>query len=109
MTPSVHTGLFDTIRVRASGSGDFTSGALKGILLVQDNLSTHSHAAYSATFASHGANQPAARFEFHSTPQLGSRLNAQELEMVHAGPTALILSERVGDQAVLERLMLISW
>ncbi|MFK7604081.1 hypothetical protein ACI3L1_17935 [Deinococcus sp. SM5_A1] len=76
------------------------------MLLVQNNLSPYGKAVRYAAFASHEARQPAARFGcLHA--QLGSRLNAQELEwFVLARQT---LSERVGNEAVLERPMLISW
>ena len=50
------------------------------IVLVQDNLSTHSKAAFYSAFKPEKARRLAARFEFHFTPRHGSWLNVQELE-----------------------------
>lgn len=45
------------------------------IVLVQDNLSTHTKAALYQAFPAHEARQLAARFDFHFTPRHGSWLN----------------------------------
>jgi transposase len=71
------------------------------ILLIQDNLSTHSKAALYAAFTPQEAKRLADRFEFQFTPRHGSWLNPQELEWSALARQAL--SERVGDQAALER------
>ena len=50
------------------------------IVVVQDNLNTHSKAALYGAFEAPEAHRLANRFEFHFTPKHGSWLNAQELE-----------------------------
>ncbi|WP_245556434.1 IS630 family transposase [Deinococcus aquatilis] len=70
------------------------------IVLVQDNLSTHSKAALYHAFPAPEARRLAARFDFHFTPRHGSWLNMQELEFSALARQAL--QERVGDQAALE-------
>lgn len=70
------------------------------IVLVQDNLSTHSKAALYQAFPAPEARRLAARFDFHFTPRHGSWLNMQELEFSALARQAL--QERVGDQAALE-------
>ena len=73
------------------------------IVLVQDNLSTHSKAAFYSAFKPEEARRLAARFEFHFTPRHGSWLNVQELEWSALARQAL--GERVGDRARLEGLV----
>jgi hypothetical protein len=51
------------------------------IVLVSDNLNTHTAAALYATFAPEQARQLAKRFEFHYTPKHGSWLNMAETEL----------------------------
>lgn len=70
------------------------------IVLVQDNLSTHSKAALYEVFEPAKARSLASRFEFHFTPRHGSWLNVQELEW--SALTRQALGERVGDRAALE-------
>lgn len=70
------------------------------IVLVQDNLSTHSKAALYHAFPAPEARRLAMRFDFHFTPRHGSWLNMQELEFSALARQAL--QERVGDQAALE-------
>ena len=70
------------------------------IVLVQDNLSTHTKAALYQAFLPEKARRLAARFEFHPTPRHGSWLNVQELEWAALAKQAL--AERVGDKATLE-------
>ena len=55
-------------------------GASK-IILVQDNLSTHTVASLYATFAPAEARRLAERFEWHYTPKHGSWLNMAESEL----------------------------
>ena len=73
------------------------------IVVVQDNLNTHSKAALYQAFEPPEAHRLARRFEFHFTPKHGSWLNVQELEWSALARQAL--GERVGDQARLERLV----
>ena len=73
------------------------------IVIVQDNLNTHSKAALYGAFEASEAHRLANRFEFHFTPKHGSWLNVQELEWSALARQAL--SERVGDQKRLERLV----
>jgi hypothetical protein len=51
------------------------------IILVMDNLNTHSLAALYATFEPEKARQLCRRFEIHHTPKHGSWLNMAELEI----------------------------
>ena len=73
------------------------------IVLVQDNLNTHSKAALYQAFNPEEAHRLAGRFEFPFTPKHGSWLNVQELEWSALARQAL--GERVGNQARLERLV----
>lgn len=73
------------------------------IVVVQDNLNTHRKASLYQAFEAEQAHCLAQRFEFHFTPKHGSWLNVQELEWSALARQAL--SERVGDQARLERLV----
>jgi transposase len=50
------------------------------IVLVLDNLSTHTYGSLYETFFPQEARRLAARFEFHYTPKKGSWLNMAELE-----------------------------
>lgn len=74
------------------------------IVLIQDNLSTHSKATLYQAFPPEKARQLAVRFRF--TPRHGSWLNVQELEWSALARQAL--GERVGTKADLERLVA-SW
>ena len=73
------------------------------IVLVQDNLSTHSKAALYQAFSPEKARTLAQRFEFHFTPKHGSWLNIQELEW--SALTRQALKARVGDKAALIRVV----
>lgn len=73
------------------------------IVVVQDNLNTHSKASLYAAFTAEEAHGLAQRFEFHFTPKHGSWLNVQELEWSALARQAL--AERVGDRSRLERLV----
>lgn len=73
------------------------------ILVVQDNLNTHSKAALYEAFEPTEAHRIANKLEFHFTPRHGSWLNVQELEWSALARQAL--SERVGDRERLERLV----
>jgi transposase len=69
------------------------------IVLVQDNLNTHTKAALYEAFPPAEARALARRFEFHFTPKHGSWLNVQELEWSALARQAL--RERVGDVVAL--------
>lgn len=73
------------------------------IIVVQDNLNTHSKASLYQAFTPAQAHHLANRFEFHFTPKHGSWLNVQELEWSALARQAL--GDRVGDRARLERLV----
>lgn len=73
------------------------------IVVVQDNLNTHSKAALYQAFEPAEAHRLAQRFEFHFTPKHGSWLNVQELEWSALSRQAL--GERVGNQERLESLV----
>lgn len=71
------------------------------IVIVMDNLNTHSPASFYATFAPEEARRLTNRFEFHYTPKHGSWLNMAEIEL-----GILIrqcLTRRIADKASLER------
>jgi DDE superfamily endonuclease len=69
------------------------------IVVVQDNLNTHTRAALYEAFPAAEARALARRFEFHFTPKHGSWLNVQELEWSALARQAL--GERVGDVVAL--------
>lgn len=69
------------------------------IVLVQDNLSTHTPAALYATFPPAEARHLAERFEWHYTPKHGSWLNMAECEL--AVLTKQCLDRRIQDKAAL--------
>ena len=70
------------------------------LVLVMDQLNTHSPASLYEAFAPDEAKRLADRLEIHHTPKHGSWLNMAEIE-----PSALgrDLPDRVGDRATLER------
>jgi hypothetical protein len=71
------------------------------IVLVQDNLNTHTPASLYAAFPPAEARRLADRLELHSTPKHGSWLNMAEIELaVLAGQC---LDRRLADRATLER------
>lgn len=80
------------------------------IILVQDNLNTHSPASLYHAFAPKEARRLAERFEFHYTPKHGSWLNMAEIELSALQrqcldqriPTAEALIEKI-NQWKLER------
>jgi transposase len=70
------------------------------IVIVMDNLNTHSPASFYETFEPDEARRLINRFEFHYTPKHGSWLNMAEIEL-----GVLIrqcLSRRIADKARLE-------
>jgi len=70
--------------------------AAEKIVLVQDNLSTHTPASLYAAFPAPEARRLANRFEWHYTPRHGSWLNMAESE--RAVLTTQRLSRRIPDK-----------
>jgi hypothetical protein len=71
------------------------------IVLVQDNLNTHTPASLYEAFEPAEAKRLADRLELHYTPKHGSWLNTAEIEL--AVLSEQCLDRRVADQATLER------
>jgi DDE superfamily endonuclease len=71
------------------------------IVLVQDNLNTHSPASLYETFPPAEAARIKARFEFHFTPKHGSWLNIAEIELSALGRGCL--ARRIPDRETLAR------
>lgn len=71
------------------------------IILVQDNLNTHTPASLYATFPPQEARRLADRFEWHYTPKHGSWLNMAEAELSILSRQCL--KERVGSKEELAR------
>lgn len=73
----------------------------KKIVIVMDNLNTHSPASFYETFEPQEARRLTQRFEFHYTPKHGSWLNMAEIEL-----GVLIrqcLSRRIPDKTTLTK------
>lgn len=70
------------------------------IVLVMDQLNTHSPASLYEAFAPAEAKRVADRIEIHHTPKHGSWLNMAEIEL---SALSRDLPDRVGDRATLER------
>jgi DDE superfamily endonuclease len=70
------------------------------VVLVMDQLNTHSPASLYETFPPEEAKRLADRIEIHHTPKHGSWLNMAEIEF---SALARDLPERVGDRPTLER------
>ena len=75
--------------------------AAEKIVLVQDNLSTHTPASLYAAFPAPEARRLVNRFEWHYTPKHGSWLNMAESEL--AVLTNQCLSRRIPDKQTLEQ------
>src|SRR6516164_6763273 len=73
----------------------------KKIVLVQDNLNTHSAASLYEAFTASEARRLVERFEWHYTPKHGSWLNMAESEL--AALSSQCLDRRLADQPTLER------
>ena len=73
----------------------------KQIVLVQDNLNTHTAASLYAAFPAEEARRLAKRFEWHYTPKHGSWLDMAESEL--AVLTNQCLNRRISDKSTLER------
>lgn len=71
------------------------------IVIVMDNLNTHSPVSFYETFEPNEAKRLSDRFEFHHTPKHGSWLNMAEIEL-----GVLIrqcLTRRISDKVTLEK------
>ena len=75
--------------------------AAKRIVLVLDQLNTHSPASLYAAFESAEAKRLADRLEIHHTPKHGSWLNMAEIEL--SALQRQCLSQRLGDRKALEQ------
>ena len=71
------------------------------VVLVQDNLNTHTPASLYAAFEPAEAKRLADRLELHSTPKHGSWLNMAEIELAVLAEQCL--DRRLADQATLQR------
>lgn len=71
------------------------------IVLVTDNLNTHTPACLYERFAPDEARRIAAKIEWHYTPEHGSWLNIAECELSVLGRQCL--NRRIGDAETLER------
>ena len=71
------------------------------IVLVQDNLSTHTPASLYAAFPPAEARRLTKRFEWHYTPKHGSWLDMAESEL--AALSSQCLSRRIPDKQTLEK------
>jgi hypothetical protein len=71
------------------------------VVLVCDNLSTHTPAALYEAFAPAEARRLAKRFEWHYTPKHGSWLNVAEMEL--SALARQCLDRRIPDQPTLRR------
>jgi hypothetical protein len=76
------------------------------IVLVQDNLNTHTPASLYAAFEPAEAKRLADRLELHYTPKHGSWLNMAEIELAVLAEQCL--DRRLADQATLER-EIVAW
>jgi hypothetical protein len=70
------------------------------IVVVMDNLNTHSPASFYEAFEPEEARRLVDRFEFHNTPKHGSWLNMAEIELSALGRQCL--DRRIADQVTLE-------
>jgi DDE superfamily endonuclease len=71
------------------------------VVLVQDNLNTHTPASLYEAFEPAEAKRLADRLELHSTPKHGSWLNMAEIELSVLSEQCL--DRRLADRATLER------
>lgn len=71
------------------------------IVLVQDNLNTHSPASLYEAFPPQEAVRIKARFEFHFTPKHGSWMNIAEIEL--SALARGCLARRIADHTILAR------
>lgn len=79
---------------------DTTYPTADKIVIVMDNLNTHSPASFYETFEPDEARRLTNRFEFHYTPKHGSWLNMAEIEL--GVMIRQCLSRRIADKLTLE-------
>jgi hypothetical protein len=80
---------------------DYIYPQAEKIVIVMDNLNTHSPVSFYQTFEPVEALRLTNRFEFHYTPKHGSWLNMAEIEL--GVLVRQCLSRRIPDKATLER------
>jgi len=80
---------------------DYLYPLAKKIVVVMDNLNTHSPASFYETFEPQEARRLIERFEFHYTPKHGSWLNMAEIEL--GVLSRQCLSRRIPDKSTLEK------
>jgi DDE superfamily endonuclease len=80
---------------------DVHYAAAEHIVLVRDQLNTHSPASLYETFSPAEAKRLADKLEIHYTPKHGSWLNMAEIEL--SALQRQCLDRRLGDRATLER------
>jgi hypothetical protein len=85
--------------LRALLDGPFA--AADGIVLVTDNLNTHTPAAFYQAFPAPEARRLVERIEWHYTPKHGSWLNMAELEL--SALARQCLNRRIPDRETLQR------
>jgi len=73
----------------------------KKIILVSDNLNTHSGSSLYEAFVPEEARRILSKLEFHFTPKHGSWLNIAEIELSHLSRQCL--SRRIPDQETLSQ------
>lgn len=71
------------------------------VILVQDNLNTHTGASLYEAFEPHEAKRILEKLEFHYTPKHGSWLNMAEIELSHLSRQCL--DRRIPDQETLDK------
>jgi DDE superfamily endonuclease len=71
------------------------------IVLVQDNLNTHTGASLYEAFEASEAKRILEKLEFHYTPKHGSWLNMAEIELSHLSRQCL--DRRIPDREILEK------
>ena len=71
------------------------------IVVVLDNLNTHTPAAFYLAFEPQEARRLVNRFEFHFTPKHGSWLNMAEIEL--SVLSRQCINRRIGDEQTLQR------
>jgi hypothetical protein len=76
-------------------------GEAEKVVLVMDNLNTHTLASLYQAFAPAESRRLAERFEVHYTPKHGSWLNIAEIELSALGRQCL--GRRLANRAALER------
>jgi hypothetical protein len=85
------------------GLADVHFAQAERIVLVQDNLNTHSPASLYEAFAPAEAARLKARFEFHFTPKHGSWMNIAEIEL--SALARGCLARRIPDRPTLARAL----